>query len=435
MSNFTISILGKPNVGKSTLFNRLIGKKKSIVSPIEGITRDRIYGTFQWLDKEYNLIDTGGYIPNSKLILEQLINAQAEIAKNTSELIIFMVDGISEITVSDRVLAQIIKESGKLYQLVINKIDNKKDENKIYAFYELGLNNPICISAESGRQVGLLLDKINEINFEANKISNKDFISLAVIGMPNVGKSSLVNSILKENKTIVSDIAGTTRDSIDSYVKYYNKDFRIIDTAGLRKKSKIDDSIEFYSTLRSTKSIDECDIAAVLVDVDKGFHNQDKNIIKYVISRNKGLILVLNKWDLIDKETNTMKLLKEDIIYEYPILQFYPILFISVKNNLRIGQILQNTLKIYNSMNKKISTKELNDFLLMTMNKYPPPSVKGKEIKMKYISQVHKNPPVIAIFSNQPDLIPESYKRYIMNQLRNNFNFSGATLKISYRKK
>ena len=436
MKKPTISILGRPNVGKSTLFNRLVGKRKSIVSPIEGVTRDRIYGSFSWLEKEYNLIDTGGYIFNSEEIIDKQVNKQAEIATNSSDLIIFLVDGRSDITTNDINLSKIIKKSGVPCILAVNKIDEKSDDSFIFNFYELGFDDIIPLSAQSGRQVGILLDKIEGINFnfDFNNMDDDDNVSLAIVGMPNVGKSSLMNSLLKENKSIVTNIAGTTRDSIDSYIKYFGNTIRIIDTAGLRKKSKMDDEIEFYSSLRATQAIDECNVAAVLIDADKGFSSQDKNIINYVINKGKGLFVVLNKWDLIEKDTMTMKTMMDDVIYDFPILQYYPILFISVKNNFRLGKVLENTLDIYNRRINKYSTKELNDFLKTVLSIKRHPSVNGKEVKLKYITQVHTAPPVFAVFTNHPELITESYRKFILNQLRASFDFNGVTVKVSFRK-
>jgi len=437
MKKPTISILGRPNVGKSTLFNRLIGKRKSIVSPVEGVTRDRIYGTFTWLENEYSLIDTGGYIYNTEEIIDVQVNKQADLATRSSDLIIFMVDGRSDVTSNDTVLSEIIKKSGIPSILIINKIDEKDNKENMYAYYELGFDKVICISAQSGRQVGNLLDEIDSIDFDINSNVEDDnnCISLAIVGMPNVGKSSLMNSLMKENKSIVTDIAGTTRDSIDSYINYFSKTIRIIDTAGLRKKSKMDDEIEFYSSLRATQAIDECNVAAIMVDAAKGFSSQDKNIIKYIIDRGKGMLLVINKWDLIEKDTFTMKEMTDDIFYEYPLLQFYPILYTSVKHNLRLGKILENTLRIFKNSSRKYRTKDLNEFLKKILSIKRPPSVKGKDIKIKYITQVHTSPPVFAFFTTYPELITESYRRFLLNQLRSNFDFDGVTIKISFRPK
>ena len=437
MQEPTITILGRPNVGKSTLFNRLVGKRHSIVSSEEGVTRDRIYSKIEWLGKYYNLIDTGGYIPKADNIIAKQVTFQAEIARNESDLILFVVDGRDDITSTDRLLADVINKSGKPCILVINKIDTLNNENLVPNFYELGMNPNIALSAQSGRQIGLLLDEIVNIlpNLE-EIILPDDLINLAIVGMPNVGKSSLMNYILDENKSIVTNIAGTTRDSVDSYIKYFKNDIRIIDTAGLRKKSKIDDSIEFYSNIRTFKVIDECDVVSVLVDVGKGFDNQDKNIIRHVIDKGKGLIIIINKWDLVDeKETNTMRDLKEDIIYDYPNIKHFPIKFISIKNNFRVGEVLRNMLEVYNKRKSKIATSKLNIILESIIRHYSPPAVKGKEIKLKYITQVSTQPPLFVIFTNHPDLIPESYKRYVENKVREECDFFGVPILFSYRKK
>ena len=437
MQEPTITILGRPNVGKSTLFNRLVGKRHSIVSHVEGVTRDRIYSKIEWLGKYYNLIDTGGYIPKADDVIAKQVTFQAEIARNESDLIIFVVDGRDDITSTDRLLADIIKKSGKPCILVINKIDTLKNESLVNNFYELGLSSIVALSAQSGRQIGLLLDQIvNMLPNLEEVIFPDDLINFAIVGMPNVGKSSLMNYILDEDKSIVTNIAGTTRDSVDSYIKYFKNEIRIIDTAGLRRRSKIDDSIEFYSNLRTFKVIDESDVVSVLVDVSKGFDNQDKNIIRYVIDKGKGLIIIINKWDLVDeKETNTMRNLKEDIIYDYPNIKHFPIKFISIKNNFRVGEVLKNMLEVYNKRKSKISTSRLNIILENITRHYSPPSVKGKEIKLKYITQVSIQPPLFVIFTNHPDLIPESYKRYVENKVREECDFFGVPILFSYRKR
>ena len=436
MNKRTIVIIGKPNVGKSTLFNRLIGKAKSIVSPIEGVTRDRVYGTFEWLNKEYELIDTGGYIPKDSDDINKQVKIQAEIAAYSSSLILFLIDGKNDISTNDQILADKIKKIGKPYLLVINKMDTLNDQNDSYKYYELGLGDPVCISSSSGRQVGLLLDEIDKIhkNTDCNNKSNYD-LSLAIIGMPNVGKSSFVNKILDENKSIVSDLAGTTRDSIDSFINYFSKEIRIIDTAGLRKKTKVTDSIEFYSTIRTMRSIEDCDVAAILIDAQKGFHQQDKSIIKGVVDKGKGLIVVINKWDLIEKDTYTMKNFKDDMIYDFPILKHYPILFISIKNNLRVRKVLDSALEVFDLRKQKIKTSLLNDIFNQILINYPPPAVKGKEIKIKYITQIRTSPPLFGVFLNHPDLITKSYEKYLSNQIREKINLNGVPINLSFRKK
>ena len=436
MLNNTIAILGRPNVGKSTLFNRFLGRRKSIVAPIEGVTRDRIYAKVEWLNKEFNIIDTGGYLPNSDNLIDKKVHLQSEIASELADILLLVVDGRSNITSSDRSLAKMVQKTGKPSVLVINKIDILENEIDTFDFYELGIENQVCISAHSGRQVGKLLDIIYSFLPEEKPKQNiKDTISFAIVGMPNVGKSSLMNTLLNENKSIVTNIAGTTRDSIDSFLVYFNHTVRIIDTAGLRKKSKVDDSIEFYSNLRTLRVINECNIAAVLIDVEKGFNNQDKNIIRYVIEQNKGLIVIVNKWDLIEKDTDTMKEIKEDIVYEYPYLQHYPIIFISIKENFRINEVLKNVLAIFLKSQEKTKTSELNVLLEKIVRYYPPPSAKGKEIKLKYITQIGTSPTTFTIFSNYPNLISIQYKRYLDNQIRKELDLAGLPIKILFKKK
>ena len=437
MANNTIAILGRPNVGKSTLFNRLIGSTHSIVSPIEGVTRDRVYGKFEWSGKTYNLIDTGGYLPDTVDKMNSNVRLQADIAADEADFLLFLVDGRSELTSSERTLASIITKLDKPYLLVANKIDDQSHESDVFTYCELGMNNPHPISAQSGRGVGDLLDTVNEMipNEKNDILEDPDQINLAIVGMPNVGKSSMMNALLKEDKAIVTDIAGTTRDSVDSYVKYFNRTIRIIDTAGLRRKSKVTDSIEYYSSVRTNRVIEECNIAAVMIDAKKGFGNQDKDIVRYVIDSGKGLIIVVNKWDLIDKETNTMKEFIEEMIYRYPNISHYPILFTSVLENKRLFDLLELSIELDGKRKHKIGTSELNLFLEKSYSKYPPPSVKGKNLKIKYGTQVHQAPPIFAFYTNHPELYPTSYKRYLENQLREHFDLKGVSFIISFRKK
>ena len=431
-----VTIIGKPNVGKSTLFNRIIGEKKSIVSPVEGVTRDRVYGTYEWLGLKYDIIDTGGFILNEDDIINENIKIQLDIAKDQSDFIIFMVDGKIEITSNDQELAKHIRMLQKPYQLVVNKVDNQKDDLDGYKFYDLGLGEPLFISAEHGRNIGDLLDKIqSSFPLTKDKKDDNKTINLAISGMPNVGKSSLVNCLINEEKSIVTDIAGTTRDAIDSHIKYNKDNFRLIDTAGIRKKSKLLDEIEYYSIVRSFRAIDEADISAVIIDISKGFDKQDRNIINYVIDKGKGLLIVLNKWDLIEKDNYTLKNIKDDIIYSYPMLSNFPMTFISVKNNLRVREVLKYSQKIYYERQRTIKTSDLNDFLEKTVYKYPPPSVNGKFLKIKYITQLAGSPPLFALYCNHPHLFTINYKRYFENQLRENFGFSGVPIRISFRKK
>lgn len=437
LDNFTIAILGRPNVGKSTLFNRLVGARKSIVSPIEGVTRDRIYSTFEWVGYNFNLIDTGGFLPKENDIMNRHIQEQARVAIEDADLIIFLVDGQSDITSSDRILADMVKRAQRKSILVVNKIDSLSLDNNINNFFELGLGDPIAVSASHGRNIGEMLDLVVEnLPDEENEFKNQSSdINLAIVGMPNVGKSSLMNALLKEEKSIVTNIAGTTRDSIDSYMNYFGKTIRIIDTAGLRKRAKVKDDIEFYSAVRTNKVIVECDIAILMIDADKGFDKQDKDIIRSIIKLGKGLMIAINKWDLIEKDNSTMNDLIKDIHYSYSATQHFPILFISVKNNLRLQSILDTTLKIHRRITSKVSTPLLNELIQKIVKDTPPPAVKGKHLKIKYAAQPRHSPPIFAIFMNHPNLVPISYKRYIENKLRKELDLEGVPIKISFRKK
>ena len=435
MKNSVISIIGRPNVGKSTLFNRIVGKNHAIVSKVEGVTRDRIMQSFSWAGKKYDIIDTGGFNENSKDLMSQEINMQSSIAQEQSDLILLVMDVRKEITSNDRELSQMVIRSGKPYIFVLNKVDNNTIESEKNKFYELGLLEPILVSAQTGYNVGDLLDQIVSLIKEKTEISQNYDFSVAVIGMPNVGKSSFVNKILNRKQNIVTNIAGTTRDSIDSYLKYYSKTIRMIDTAGLRKSSKIKDEIEYYSSVRTERSIDECDIAIVMIDGNKGFDNQDRDIVRMVIDKGKGMLLIINKWDLIVKDSHTMNNYIKNLLHAYPSISHYPIIFTSIKENKRVQDVLLSCLRVYKDRIKKISTNQLNLWLNKIVNQNPPPSVKGKHLKIKFVSQIRVAPPLFVFFANHPQLFPVSYKRYLENQIRLEFDLKGVSIKISFRKK
>ncbi|MAV64397.1 MAG: ribosome biogenesis GTPase Der [Candidatus Marinimicrobia bacterium] len=435
MKNSVIAIIGRPNVGKSTLFNRMVGKNYSIVSEIEGVTRDRVIQSFNWANKDYNIIDTGGFNDKSKDVMNQEINLQSVVAQQQSDLILLVMDIRKEITSNDRELSQMVLKSGKPYIFVLNKVDTNKVEFEKNKFYELGLSEPVLVSAQTGYNMVNLLEAIESSTIKTSDFKEKYDFSIAVIGMPNVGKSSFVNRILNKRQNIVTDIAGTTRDSINSYFKYYNKTIKLIDTAGLRKISKIKESIEYYSLVRTNRSVDYCDIALLIIDGDKGFDNQDRDIARMVIDKGKGMVVVFNKWDLIEKDTHTINEYKKNIINMYPAISNYPIIFTSVKTNKRVQDILRASLSIYKKSNTKINTNQLNLWLNKILTKNPPPSVKGKNLKVKFISQIRNKPPLFVLFANHPNLFPVSYKRYIENQLRLKFDLQGLSLKISFRKK
>ena len=438
MSTPLIAIIGRPNVGKSTFFNRVLSQRQAIVDSTEGITRDRIYGETEWCGQDLRFIDTGGFIPEDTDVFNSAVREQAHLAIEEAGLIIFMVDGKEEITSSDIVLSQFVRESKSPYLLVINKCDTLNHDIQGQKFYELGMGNPIMISALNGRMTGNLLDIIlDKLGLEVSNNNQEPHKSLrlAIVGMPNVGKSSLTNALLKREQTIVTPIAGTTRDSIDSYVKWHGNEITLVDTAGLRKLSKIKDKIEYYSTVRTQNAILGCDLALVLIDAEKGFGKQDKSIIDQVINKGKALIIIVNKWDTINKTTNTMRDFKQEIRFQFKELDYYPILFLSAKTKQRINKVLEIAWEVYQRSKNMIPTNKLNVLIEKIMIENPPPAERGKVIRINYAVQVHKQPVVIALFANYPKLIKIPYRRFIMNQIRNNFSLEGIPIRLSLRKK
>ena len=432
-----VSIIGRPNVGKSTLFNRVLHKRHSIVDKIEGITRDRIYEKVEWNSKIFNLVDTGGYIPNKSNVIDTAIREQINLALQESSLVLFLVDGKDGLLPSDKILSEIIRQSGKKTILVINKIDSNEMEPLSSDFLSLGFSTYASISGLAGRKIGDLLDLIvtdlNK-NKELNNKVNENEIRVAIVGCPNAGKSSILNRLLGEKKSIVTNIPGTTRDAIDSELKFFEKKFILIDTAGLRRKSKVKENIEFYSTVRTRRALENSNIGIVVIDAELGFIKQDNQIVEEVIRLGKGLIIIVNKWDLIEKETNTMKTFKNNMIYKFPNIQNFPILFVSAKTNQRISNIMKESLDVYKSWNIEFSTSKINKVLKDAVEKYNPPSARGKHIKIKYATQTGTKPPRIGIFCNFPHLVPMSYKNYLENQFRLSLNFFGTPLIIKYLK-
>ena len=361
-----IAIVGRPNVGKSTFFNRLLSQRQAIVDAQEGITRDRIYGEMDWCGHQLIFIDTGGYIPEDFDAFNAAVREQAQIAMGEADLVLFMVDGKQGLTASDQALAQFVRECGKPYILVVNKCDGFKTDNLIHQFHEFGLNSPMPISALNGRQTGDLLDEVLKklgLKDPPPETDEEDGLRLAIVGMPNVGKSSLTNALLQKDRTIVTPIAGTTRDAIDAHIKWHGKDTTLVDTAGLRKLAKIKDKIEYYSTVRTQRAINEANVVLVLIDAEKGFGKQDKSIVDYVMDKGKGLIFVVNKWDLIEKETHTMKDFQEEIRYQFKALDHYPLLFISALTKQRIHKVLEMGWEVFERSQKLTSTNKLNDAL------------------------------------------------------------------------
>ena len=438
MSNYQIAIVGRPNVGKSTFFNRLLKKRKAIVGSEEGITRDRIYGEVEWSGHLLTFIDTGGYIPEDVDVFNSAVRDQALAAVSEADLILFMVDGKDDPTASDKSLASLIRQSGKKVILAVNKCDTLDHDKQAYQFHEFGINPVHPVSALNGRLTGDLLDSVLErleIESLPEDTDGEEGMRVAIVGMPNVGKSSITNSLLQKDQAIVTPIAGTTRDSIDSRLKYYNKLITLVDTAGLRKKSKLDDNIEFYSNVRTRRAIISADVVLVVIDADKGFTKQDKAIADDVINKGKGMAILVNKWDLITKETNTMRDFALEMSLQFKSLSHYPALFISAKTKQRISSILKTAKKIYDLRLSSLGTSDLNKFLQKTLKLQSPPATKGKAISLKYMTQVSSAPHLFVIFTNYPKLIPPSYKRFIENQLRENFDLEGVPIRISFRNK
>lgn len=422
-------------MGKSTLFNRMTESRAAIVNEISGVTRDRHYGRSTWNGVDFSVIDTGGYVENSEDVFEGEINRQVKLAVEESDLILFMVnveDGIHDL---DTDVADLLRRSGKKVLLVVNKIDNNARLIDATEFYSIGLGEYFAISSVNGSGTGELMDEIVIQLPEYEPLPEEDLPKVAIIGRPNVGKSSLINSLLGEERNIVTPVAGTTRDSI--YTKYnkFNHSFLLIDTAGLRKKAKIDEDIEFYSILRSIRSIEESDICLLMLDATRGIEAQDLSILSLVQKNHKGVVVLVNKWDLVEKETKSTKDL-EAIIREHTApFTDYPILFISAVNKQRIHKVLDMISMVYENRRKKISTSELNEVMLAIINNTPPPATKGKHIKIKYVTQLPTPYPTFAFFCNMPQYIKDPYKRFVENRLREQFVFTGAPVIIYFRKK
>lgn len=437
MGKSVIAIVGRPNVGKSTLFNRIIGERDAIVDPKSGVTRDRHYGTAEWNGKKFSIIDTGGYVPDSDNVFEAAIREQVQIAIDEADVIIFVVDAISGVTPIDIEIAKMLRQTKKKVILAVNKIDNEKLEIYSSQFYELGLGEPFPISALHGRKVGDFLDEVvkdlPEVSEEVQGVENQ--IKVAIVGQPNVGKSSFVNAVLGENRIIVTDIPGTTRDSIDTFFEYNGVNFVLIDTAGLRRRSKIKESIEFYSAIRALKALERCDVAVVMLDATFGLERQDLRIIGEAADLKRGIIIAVNKWDLVEKDSNTTLEYERALKERLKVFDYIPILFISAKTKQRIFKVLDLAKIVYEERNKRVKTSDLNKVLLPIVNETPPPAVSGKEIKIKYVTQVKTAPPVFAFFANFPDDIPEHYKRFLENKIREHFGFVGVPLTIVFKKK
>ena len=430
-----VAIVGRPNVGKSTLFNRIVQKRHAIVDEQEGITRDRIYETVEWNGKQFRLVDTGGYIPHEADVIDAAVREQVELALQEAALVLFLVDGKDGIVASDKVLADLVRLSEKTAILTVNKIDNNEMESFTAEFYGLGMETILSVSALGGRKIGDLLDCVAERLFTVRTMQDeKDDIRVAIVGCPNVGKSSITNRLLGKDKSIVTDIPGTTRDAIDSELQYHGNKFILMDTAGLRRKAKVKEDVEFYSTVRTRRALENAHVAVVVTDAERGFLKQDQQIVEEVIGEGKGLLLAVNKWDLVEKSTNTMKELKEEIRYQFSSLKDYPVAFVSAKTKQRVFSILGECEKVYTAWSAEHATSQINNVLKGAVEKLSPPAVQGKHIRIKYATQTGSCPIRISMFCNFPDLIPVSYRNYLENQFRAGLDLHGTPLRLQFKR-
>lgn len=432
-----IAIVGRPNVGKSTFFNRLVGNRQAIVNDEAGTTRDRHYGTSEWNGRSFSVIDTGGYITNSDDVFEEEIAKQVMLAIGEADVILLMVDVTTGITDIDEMMANKLRKSGKQIVLIVNKVDNHERIYGSYEFHKLGLGEPFCLSSMSGTGSGEILDKVVEIlpDEDLDEGIDETLPKITIIGRPNVGKSSLTNALLGVDRNIVTPIAGTTRDSIHARYNKFGFDFYLVDTAGLRKKTKITEDLEFYSVMRSIRAIEKSDVCILMLDAQQGIESQDMNIFQLIIRNRKGCVIVVNKWDLVQKETNTMKDFTDELKQKLAPFNDVPIIFTSVVNKQRIFETLQETMRVYSNKTRHISTSQLNDFILPIIEQTPPPSLKGKYIRIKYATQLPTQTPQFAFFVNLPQYIKESYGRFLENKIRSNWDFAGTPIQIYFRQK
>lgn len=436
--SYTVAIVGRPNVGKSTFFNRLLEQRKAIVDDISGVTRDRQYGVTEWNGKSFNLVDTGGFVPDSSDMFETEIRKQVRIAMEEANAIIFMVDVATGITDLDDAMADMLRRTPKPVYVVVNKVDNGTRELEATEFYGMGFEHNFFVSSISGSGTGDLMDAICAVikpDDAEVEISGSDVPKFAIIGQPNVGKSSLLNALVGEERTIVSDIAGTTRDTIHTHYNLFQKEFILIDTAGIRKKSKEKDDLEFYSIIRAVKAMDEADVCFIVIDAHKGVTGQDITIFSLAARKGKGVVVLVNKWDLVEKETNTARDYEKNLKQKLAPFTDVPILFVSAKEKTRIFKAIESGLEVFESKRRRIPTSQLNEVMLKAVAAYHAPVVRGNTVKIKYITQLPTPVPSFAFFTNYPEDIKSPYRNYLENQLRNSFNFKGVPIRIYFRKK
>jgi len=435
MSNI-VAIVGRPNVGKSTLFNRLFGERQAIIDDTSGVTRDRIYGSSEWNGKTFTVVDTGGFVKHSEDIFEKAIRHQVQLAIDEASAIIFMVDVTTGITDLDEQIADHLRRSKKPVYLAVNKVDNHQRMLLANEFYGLGIENTYFLSSISGTGVGELLDDVVEL-FELREAEETEhkLPQIAIIGQPNVGKSTLLNALLGEERNIVTDVPGTTRDSIHTVYNKFGKNFLLIDTAGIRRKTKVHEDLEFYSVIRAIKSLEECDVCLLMIDAQHGIEAQDSNLFNLAIKKHKGIVILVNKWDLEEKETNTLYQYEKTLQHKLAPFNDVPILFISALTKQRIFQVVETALDVAERRKQKIKTSDLNEFLAEALEKSPPASYKGKLVKIKYVTQVPTPYPAFAFFCNNPDYVQNNYRQYLENQLRARYNLKGLPISMFFKEK
>jgi GTP-binding protein len=433
MSNI-VAIVGRPNVGKSTLYNRLTESRKAIVDDMSGVTRDRHYGVAEWTHHKFTVIDTGGYVANSEDVFEAAIREQVIIAIEEATVILFVVDVTTGITDLDDEIADLLRKGKKPVCVVVNKVDNNAQQTDATVFYSLGLGEIYNISSMTGSGTGELLDEVVK-HFDEEVIEENTLPKYAIIGRPNVGKSSIINALIGKERNIVTPIAGTTRDSIHIHYNQYGHEFMLIDTAGMRKKTKVKENIEFYSVMRTIKALEEADVVILMLDAVEGMESQDINIFHLAEKNKKGIVIVVNKWDLIEKNNKTVKVFEETIREKLAPFTDVPIVFTSVTEKQRVLKVIETAKKVYQNRSKKIPTSRLNEVMLPIIEAFPPPSIKGKYVKIKYITQIAGTSPMFAFFCNLPQYLKEPYYRFIENKLRENFDFSGVPVQIFFRQK
>ena len=435
--SFTVAITGRPNVGKSTFFNRMLEQRKAIVDDVSGVTRDRQYGVAEWTGRSFNVIDTGGFVVGSDDVFEREIRKQVHIAIDEANVIIFMVDAVAGITNLDESMADLLRRSTKPVFLVVNKVDNHARMLEASEFYSLGFEHIFFLSSISGSGTGELLDEIVALMpDESDSVTDENEIpKFAIIGQPNVGKSSLLNALIGQERTIVSDIAGTTRDTIHTHYNMFNKEFVLIDTAGIRRKNKVNEDIEFYSVIRAIKAMDEANVCMIMIDAEKGITAQDLSIFAMAVKKGKGIVVLVNKWDLVEKETNTARDYEKDLKQRLAPFSDVPILFISVTEKQRLLKSIELALMVFENRQRKVATSKLNEVMLKAIEQFHPPVVRGNAVKIKYVTQLPTYAPTFAFFCNYPDDVKQPYQNYLENKLRENFNFTGVPVRLFFRKK